>query len=486
VRQSFLVVFAVAIAIAVSSQNTPGKTFGGPFNDVGYTVCSTINGGFLIAGKTRVTATIGEDILIISVGQNGNKRWQNEIGWNRHDVVRSVLPVNDGYIMGGDVWEYGPVLLDICLMKIDLQGNLIWRKLYGTNNRDLGFDVIQSNDGGFYVMGHTRGYENSGDILLIKTNEIGEEVWRKTYGGEFDDYAHKLIQNEDGTILMFGSKGSFYNDIHANFKNHDSDLFLIKTDEQGELIWEKSIGGTEHEFGYSFATSQQDGLYLFGSSQSFGNGSFDMFLVETDDQGDVLWQKTYGGVDYDQGVSIAKNCCQELFLLGTTKSYGTDNSADLYLIKTDKVGNELWTLTFGGDDIDYAYKVIATTDSGCAVLGETRSFGNGMSDILFTKIDKSGFIEYFTNKINTEDVTRSIVSPNPMRSKGQVRIENNETGNIFEMKIISISGTQVKSFFIGPTACTFDVSLLPSGLYFYQISSNEDPSSQITGKLVIQ
>ncbi len=482
----FLLLSFITIPFIAGAQTTPGKTFGGAFNDVGYTVCFTNDGGFLLAGKTRTSHSSGEDMLMIRVNGNGDELWQQTFGWERQDMIRSIIPVQDGFVMVGDVWEFGLGQLDIGLLKTDLFGNLVWHKLFGTNARDMGFNLLATNDGGFLVLGHSRGYENAGDLLLIKTNDTGEEQWRKSYGSEYDDYGHELIQNADGSYFIIGSKGAFYNDVHANFKNHDADMFLLKIDESGDEIWRKSIGGSEHEFGYSISEAEQEGLYVFGSTQSQGNGSFDMILAKTDSNGDVLWQNTYGGADFDQGISMSKNDNGELFLLGTTKSFGQENSTDLYLVKTDEAGEEIWSLTIGGDDNELAHKIIATPDSGCAVLGETKSFGEGMSDILFTKVNKHGIIEYFISNIDLPYLGKTVVYPNPLKSKGRVKIENSDTNKVYQMEIISMSGVNVKSFTIYPPVYGFEVNTLTPGFYLYRISSKSDASTVIKGKLIIQ
>lgn len=481
-----ILMLIVTFPFVMFSQETPGKTFGGSYNDVGYTISLTSDGGYLLAGKTRVSKTVGEDMLMIRLNSNGDELWQQTIGWNRQDIIRSAIPVQNGFVMTGDVWEFGLGQLDICLIKTDLYGNKIWHQLYGTNARDMGFNLLSTKDGGYLILGHSRGYDNAGDLLLIKTDANGDEIWRNSYGSEDDDYGIEMVQNEDGSIVIIGSKGAFFNDVHANFRNHDADIYLIKIDENGNEIWRKTVGGNEHDFGYSITHAEQDGYYLLGSTQSLGNGNFDMMLAKTDDSGDVLWQKTYGGVEYDQGISMARNMNNELFLLGTTKSFGTQNSSDIYLLKTDTTGEEIWSLTIGGDNIDQGYKVIATPDSGCAILGETKSFGNGMSDLLFTKVNKNGFIEYFISNIDSPYVGKSVVYPMPLKSQGRVKIENSDTNKVYTMEIISLSGIQSKSMTIYPPVYGFNVSTLTPGFYLYRITSESDDSAVIKGKLIIQ
>ena len=146
------------------AQDTPGNTFGGPYNDIGYSICNTHDGGFILAGTTRNSDTSNEDIYIIKIDKNGHKIWDVKYGWPHTDVIRSVIPLSDGYLFAGEIWDYGLYDSDIYLLKTDLFGNKIWDNLYGTNSREIGFKAISFASGGYLLLGHTRGYENAGDI----------------------------------------------------------------------------------------------------------------------------------------------------------------------------------------------------------------------------------------------------------------------------------------------------------------------------------
>ena len=182
-----LILSVIFIQTVISAQDTPGKTYGGFYNDIGYSICNTNDGGFLLVGTTRNNSTSSEDIYIIKVDKNGNEQWQSTYGWEHQDIIRSVLQLSDGYLLIGEIWDFGLGQTDIYLMKIDLYGSLVWDKLFGTNSREIGFKVHPSIDGGYLILGYTRGFDNAGDIFLIKTNDVGEEIWRNTYGLGSDD-----------------------------------------------------------------------------------------------------------------------------------------------------------------------------------------------------------------------------------------------------------------------------------------------------------
>ena len=175
----------------------------------------------------------------------------------------------------------------------------------------------------------------------------------------------------------------------------------------------------------------------------------------------------------------------ELFLFGTTNSFGTNDSPVMYLIKTDDHGNEIWTLTIGGDKAEYGYQVVATPDSGCLLIGESASFGNGMADFFITKIDKNGLIEYFLDSIDVFMEEEMVIYPNPARKQGRIKFKNNIISE-YTMTLVSVSGSIIRTLNIYPPDYNFNVSTFPNGIYFYLISSPSNSSILFKGKLLIQ
>lgn len=484
-RHRLIILFLLITITRLYAQDVPGKTFGGTENDVGYALCKTEVGGFLLAGTTRSFGAESEDIYLVRIDKNGTVVWTKTYGWLHRDNIRSVIAVDDGFILAGDVWDYGFARLDLYLMKIDNQGNMVWDQFYGTNYRESGFRVIPSDDNGYYLLGYSRGFEPRGDLLLIKTDHEGNQVWGNTYGSEYDDYGFDIIMESNGDVLMVGSKGGFYDDVHANFKNHDADLYLIKANKNGTEQWQKTFGGNGHDFGQAISPANDGGYFLFGSSQSSGAGSFDMALIKTDSQYEELWQKTFGGPEYEYGMSMDKNDQGELFLFGTTRSFGLDGSEDFYLIKTDNEGEIIWDLTVGGTGRELGHQVIATADSGCLVIGQSNSFGDGNFDFLLTKVNKNGLIEYFIEGTDTTLDGELLVYPNPLRGSGKVKMKPGIPVVNYRMELISLNGSFTRSLIIYPPDYGFSVQTLPAGFYIYRIISEATSEVMYTGKLVV-
>lgn len=473
--------------VRLYSQETGGLRFGGKFNDAGYAICVTDEGGYLLAGATRTNVDMSSDIYIINLNKYGNTLWEKVYGDEHFDAARSVIPVAGGYVIAGDQWGHGYGRLDTYLMKTDKTGLKVWENHFGTKSRENGFKVKLCKDCGFLVMGYSRGFQNwgSGDFFVIRTDSEGNEIWQNNYGGNLDDYGMDLIENDDGSIFMIGTRAGFFNDVQANYMVHDADILLIKTDNNGNELWQKTFGNTGHDFGYAILKAQ-DGLFILGSTQSYGNGSFDMFLIKTDLQGNEQWHKTYGGSDYEYGVSMVKNGQDDLYLFGTTKSFGREGSADYYLIKTDKEGNELWNLTLGGDDIDFGHSLIAGEDNGCMVIGQSKSYGKGGFDIFIVKVNKDGLIEYLLDVSDSLSEDNFVIFPNPVSIRGRIRFKSDVQKPELVLELFTISGRRVRSYLLKQPDYNFNVETLSAGTYIYFIHSPGSSENLFSGKLVVR
>jgi hypothetical protein len=204
-------------------------------------------------------------------------------------------------------------------------------------------------------------------------------IWSKTYGGSGADGGRAFCATADGGFLLAGYTFAP--------ESRDADMLVIKTDPQGDMEWSRRLGGAGTEYGNA-CLMVDDGYLILGYTTSFGAGSKDFFLVKLDFGGNQLWAKTYGGMSWDVGTSLCANGDGTYFICGFTHSFGWGEE-DIYLIKIDHNGDELWTRTYGGFRIDMANSVHSTPDGGC-VIGASSSSYSANTDFFLTKIGKDG------------------------------------------------------------------------------------------------
>ncbi len=268
----------------------------------------------------------------------------------------------------------------------DFQAQIKFQKTYGAANNEYAHDVKQTSDGGYIFCGYTYSFgAGLTDVYLVKTDEYGDVQWTKTYGGTVADFGFSIMQTNDGGYIITGNTTSFGNGA--------SDVYLIKVDVNGVLQWSKAYGSAVDDKGWSVQQTADGGYLILGQTSGYGAGSTDMYLLKVDANGNLLWTHTYGGVNSDEGYSVEQTTDYGYILCGRTKSFGAGNM-DIYLIKTDIVGNVAWTKTFGGANDDEGRSVKQTTDGGYIITGETSSFGAGQADGYLIKTDGSGNIQW--------------------------------------------------------------------------------------------
>jgi len=357
-----------------SSTSLSYKTYGGTGDDAVYSVIQTSDSGFAMAGYTNSFGAGLYDFWLIKTDSSGNVQWTRTYGGLDDDHAYSIVQTSDtGFALVGGSKSFGAGDFDLWLVKTDPFGKIQWNKTYGGIWEDCGYSLIETYGGGFALAGWTASFGlGSGDFWLIKTDNKGDVEWNKTFGGLYYEAASSVQQTVDGGFALCGSTYSY--------GSGGSDIWLVKTDHLGYAQWNKTYGGTGEDYGYSLERTTDNGFAIAGSTSSFGAGIYDFWLIRTDGLGNVIWSKTYGGKGYDEAWSV-QQVSGGFALAGWTESLGAGGS-DCWLIKTDTFGNMQSSVSWGGSNYDYAYSLAQMMGGGYAIAGKTSSFGAGSYDAL--------------------------------------------------------------------------------------------------------
>ena len=369
------------------------QTFGGADPEYGNSVIQTDDGGYAVAGYTRSFGAGDFDFWLVKTDTLGNHLWDHTYGGSGVDGAYCIIQTNDGgYVMAGDTDSFGAGNRDFWLIKTDRFGNHVWNQTFGGANHDIGTSVIQTSDGGYAVAGYTRSFgAGNNDLWLIKTDASGNHQWNQTYGGTDHDYGFSVIQTSDGGYAVAGNTRSFGAGL--------TDIWLVKTDKQGNHVWDQTYGGSSTDDG-SQVIQTVNGYVITGLTGSFGAGLSDIWLIKTDRFGNHVWNQTYGGTDYDYGSPVIQTSDGGYAVAGSTPSLSA-GGYDTWLIKIDASGNHQWNQTHGGTYNDYGTALVQTSDGGYVIAGETDSFGAGSFDFWLVRINMESGLAWTDSTADT-------------------------------------------------------------------------------------
>ncbi|MFL2983558.1 MAG: Ig-like domain-containing protein [Candidatus Neomarinimicrobiota bacterium] len=362
------------------------KTYGAEnINEIGRSILQNSDSSFIILGG------VGDDILLYKSDRQGNIEWEQSFGGSQMDEANHITKTTDGgYIISGTTKSYGLGGSDIWLIKTDISGSIEWNTYLGTTHDDHAGKVIETSDGGFLIIGDKHNIENGhNDIWLIKTNSQGDSLWTKTYGDEESDYGADLLAHEDGGFIILGSTEST--------GNGGKDIWIIKIDTDGNEEWNKTYGDGSNDMGQSIIKTYDNGFIIRYVIQSYGQGNTSVGLLRLSANGDQLWTKTIGGSNGISGSSIQRIGDDEYIMACSLFDNG-ENTYDAYMIKINDSGDILWDATFGAQENDHGMGIIKTLDNGFIIIGSTNNFGNGnknSSDVWIIKTNSNGFTTSF-------------------------------------------------------------------------------------------
>ncbi len=332
------------------------KTFGGTGDDRGNTLIATNDNGFLLIGASRsndedVTTNFGaDDFWIVKLDALGNITWEKTFGFSGFDRAYSAIQTNDGgYLITGSLDVTASNLQgndrstrqahaggDYWAIKLDANGNKIWRRYFGGSLTEVTNGVVQTNDNGFILSGYTDSSDidissnhGSYDYWLIKIDANGNKMWEKTYGGSQIDKSYAITKTADGNFIIVGDSRSTDFDISTN--NGVADIWAIKIDEDGQLLWEKNYGGEQFDAATSITAAQDGGFYIAGNSRSTTGdistpnlGRNDAWIIKISETGNLEWNKSIGGSSTDLAFGVIELSNKNLIIAGETSSNDHD------------------------------------------------------------------------------------------------------------------------------------------------------------------
>jgi len=420
------VLFILLLVSFAHAQQRWEKTYGGLNADYSFSVQQTQDGCYIVAGGTFSFGNPCQ-VYLIKTNASGDTLWTKIYGGANGEFAYSVKQTSDeGYIIAGYYADTSSNLSGY-LMKTNASGDSLWggwRTPYSAYS-----SVQQTQEGGYIIAGYTEAFGDSYQVYLIKTNASGLYLWERAYGGTGNDVGQSVQQTTDGCYIVAGQTNSYGNSYQ---------VYLIKTNANGDTIWTRTYGGTGDDYGRSVWLTSDSGYIVAGKTNSFGNAD-QVYLIKTNGNGDTLWTRTYGGTSSDWGFSVQQTRDGGYIVAGNTWSFG--NVSQVYLIKTNASGDTLWTKNYGGTDNDYGTSVQQTSDGGYIVAGYTWSFGNEWQ-VYLIKTDANGNVGVESKAVSSPVSRLPLsVSPNPFTSFATVPGRSTERFALYD-----VSGRRVGTY----------------------------------------
>ncbi len=405
-------------------------TFGGSNEETAQSIIQTTDGGFAVIGFTNsidgdITdkTLLVNDFWVLKLDNEGNEQWNNTYGGSGDDRGQAIIQTTDGgyalagYSMSSDGdGSNNEGFHDNWVIKLDASGNIQWEKSFGFAGHDHAYDILQTADGGYFVSGFldVTGSNGDGDtgrasltahgvgeFWANKLDADGNLEWRHFYGGTNNDRAFGVVQANDGGFVLSGASES--QDFDISNGNGSYDFWVIKVSAAGEFVWERALGGSGIEQAQSITKTADNSYLVVGKTNSSDGdisnnlGNSDLWVVKISDGGKMIWEKTFGGSDFEDAESIIPMNDGGFLITGNSKSnenqvsenYGEN---DIWVLKIDRNGILDWEKSIGGSDLDLGFDAVETFSGDLVIVGETASSDNhiplnkGLKDLIVIKL----------------------------------------------------------------------------------------------------
>lgn len=315
--------------------------------------------------------------------------WKTTFGGSKKEKARSVVALANGDVaVLGTCRSMGHGREDLCVIRVSAKGQTLWKKAYGGKKRDLATSLTMTSDGNLVAVGHGQSFNKGGDfdVYAVKLSaKNGDLLWQKAYGGEDLDHANGVCATKDGGVMIAGSTESYGKGYH--------DIYLLKLDVNGNKEWQKTYGNAKDDIAYAITPSADGNFILAGSSDSYSKDNLDFYVTKVSPTGKQIWAKAYGEDKKDVFRAIIATKDGGCVVAGETESYKSKHS-DIDVMKLDKNGEQVWHQLFGFKSIELGHGIAHTPDGGYMVVGTTKSMGHGKYDMYVLELDSTGHLTW--------------------------------------------------------------------------------------------
>ncbi len=470
--KTYILIVCLIFPVWIFAQNPFNFTFGESGAD-GSTGISLIGDSLIMSNTISNYKGITYGFSILYLNQFGDSIFPTVINSSNMNWTAKFVS-NNGILASTGRYYVNSTDLDMALTVIN--NGIINTYHYGGQDIELGYDFEILPDSGFLIVGTTKSFGAGGyDVYIVRTDKNGDSLWTRTYGDNEGQFANGIERESDSVYVVAGKWG--------NLNNNSMDAFAMRINLQGDTLAFKLYGNHLQNFGQSLCKTN-DGGYTIAGWSTYDYGGYyspDAVLYKLDSNLNLLWTKYYGTLGTEDIFDVKQTYDNGFVLVG--HSSVANKGEDVYIIRTDSIGDTLWTRTLGGAYNDRAYSVVQTPDSGFAIVGNTYSYGAGGSDAFFLKLKPSGET---TVSIGLQPKLKDLeirLYPNPARENITLDITNtlNQESELF---IYNAWGQMIRSYKMQQQQSEISISLIgiKSGVYYCELRTNNKTIG--TGKFV--
>jgi len=326
------------------------RSYGGGAEELGKAVIEE-DDGYLVLGVSGSYGSGGRDAWVLKVNKDGDKVWERFYGGAQDDWPSSIKRVDGGYIISGYIEKNGPFFTDFWVLRIDENGRKVWERTYDKSAQDRGYSLALAKDSGYFLAGVCGPMGlNFYDYCLVRIDDKGDKLWDRVYGGRRWELGYAIEPFQEGGYLLAGMSGVVgLGELYRLAKVIGGvlpggsgfvapgryDVWVMRLDDSGEKVWEKSYGGSEDDRIYAMRNSKDGGYVLVGRSRSYGSGDYSAWIFKIDKAGELVWSRVCGG-EGDDGAFGIEALAEGFLVVGYTSGVG---SKDFLVLRMDEEGD---------------------------------------------------------------------------------------------------------------------------------------------------